>query len=266
VNSGRQRTLREKWRLVSINNKLIVYLTGAIAIATLFYSIFAGWQLYEIHVGSKDTHALAEAAKKQAEKAETISASLERAVKAMETSNLQAKESLEKTLSQSKRGLDATIAASRLEQRAWVGINNIRFQEAMQASKPIRVTASLINSGRTVARDMKVTIVVHPSVGPLDINEYMKHPEESINGPQKFGLKPSLANLFPSQTMELTGSSGIPDAEAIEAINRGVRLLYAFGYVVYKDVFGRPHTTRFCGVFMPEEKQFGACDAYSSAD
>lgn len=113
---------------------------------------------------------------------------------------------------------------------------------------------------------MRVTIVVHTSVGPLDINEYMKHPEETINGPNKFGIKPSLTNLFPNQTMDLTGPSGIPDAEAIEAINKGVRLLYAFGYITYKDVFGRPHRTRFCGVYVPDDRQFGACDEYSSAD
>jgi hypothetical protein len=39
-----------------------VYFTGATAIATLFYAAFAGWTLYEIHSGAKDTHTLAKAA------------------------------------------------------------------------------------------------------------------------------------------------------------------------------------------------------------
>jgi hypothetical protein len=56
------------------------------AVATLAYSGFAGWQLYEIHEGAKDTHTLAEAAKKQAEKAETISDSIQKAVIAMDKS------------------------------------------------------------------------------------------------------------------------------------------------------------------------------------
>src|SRR5438132_9985063 len=43
-------------------------------------------QLSEIHAGSTDTHVLAEAAKKQADKAETISESIKLAVKAMQDS------------------------------------------------------------------------------------------------------------------------------------------------------------------------------------
>jgi hypothetical protein len=71
--ASHHRTLPQKWRAVSLNNKLIVVFTAITAIATLFYSLFSGWTLYEIHHGSADTHTLAEAAKKQADKAETIS-------------------------------------------------------------------------------------------------------------------------------------------------------------------------------------------------
>lgn len=74
------RTFRQKWRLVSINNKLIILLTGVIAGATVVYTVVASFTLSEIHSGSIDTHALAEAAKKQAEKADTISQSIAQAV------------------------------------------------------------------------------------------------------------------------------------------------------------------------------------------
>jgi hypothetical protein len=62
----RQRTLGQKWRAVSLNNKLIVVFSGITMLATAIYSVFAGWQLYEIHSGSKDTHTLAQAADTQA--------------------------------------------------------------------------------------------------------------------------------------------------------------------------------------------------------
>jgi hypothetical protein len=41
--------LPEKWRAVSINNKLIVVFAGLTMIATVVYSGFSGWRLYEIH-------------------------------------------------------------------------------------------------------------------------------------------------------------------------------------------------------------------------
>ena len=47
--------------------------TVVIAIATIFYTIYAGLQWKEIHAGSTDTHDLAVAAKTQAEKMKSMS-------------------------------------------------------------------------------------------------------------------------------------------------------------------------------------------------
>jgi hypothetical protein len=55
----KQRTLAQKWRAVSLNNKLIVIFSGMTMLATVIYSGFAGWQLYEIHSGATGTHNLA---------------------------------------------------------------------------------------------------------------------------------------------------------------------------------------------------------------
>jgi hypothetical protein len=52
--------LAQKWRAVSINNKLIVVFSGITMLATVVYSVVAGWTLREIHSGGIDTHALAE--------------------------------------------------------------------------------------------------------------------------------------------------------------------------------------------------------------
>jgi hypothetical protein len=45
---------------------LTLVFTCVIALSTFAYTIFAGWQLYEIHSGSEDTHALAVASQRQA--------------------------------------------------------------------------------------------------------------------------------------------------------------------------------------------------------
>jgi hypothetical protein len=101
--------------------KWMIWLTGAIAfwglcgvvVGVLQWSAMKG-QLAEMKSGAADTHILAQAAKKQAEKAETISSSIQQAVGEMDTTNLR-----------SKQVLDATIAASQLDQRAWVGVVDV---------------------------------------------------------------------------------------------------------------------------------------------
>jgi hypothetical protein len=101
--------------------KWMIWLTAAIAffglcqvIASLLQWRTMSGQLREMKSSGVDTHVLAEAAKKQAEKAETISGSIQKAVGQMATTNLR-----------SKQVLDATIAASQLDQRAWVGVVDI---------------------------------------------------------------------------------------------------------------------------------------------
>jgi type II secretory pathway component PulM len=80
----KKRTLAQKWMAVSLNNKLIVIFSGVTMLATIMYTVVALWTLGEIHSSSIDTHTLAEAAKKQADKAETISDSMSKAVIAMQ--------------------------------------------------------------------------------------------------------------------------------------------------------------------------------------
>ncbi len=84
--------------------KIAVLLSGLAA-------LFICGQWYEMHTGGQDTRILAEAAKKQADKAETISASLERAVVAMQDANEQGRASLQ-----------SAIVNSHVDQRAWLSV------------------------------------------------------------------------------------------------------------------------------------------------
>jgi len=57
---------RERWKDTPLHERETIRLTRVIAFATVCYTIFSGWTLYEIHTGSADTHELAVQAKKQA--------------------------------------------------------------------------------------------------------------------------------------------------------------------------------------------------------
>src|SRR4051794_33663801 len=65
--TSHRRTFGQRWRAVSLNNKLIVVFAAISAFAAVTYTAFAGWTLYEIHQSSADTHTLALAAKIQAD-------------------------------------------------------------------------------------------------------------------------------------------------------------------------------------------------------
>jgi hypothetical protein len=125
----KQRTLGQKWRAVSINNKLIVIFAGLTMTATAVYSGFAGWQLYEIHSGAKDTHDLAVAAGKQADKMKDMSEAADKIRQAAEGMVTQeqriadnAQNALDTSNRNSKAALEATIRQFQDEQRPWVGI------------------------------------------------------------------------------------------------------------------------------------------------
>src|SRR6266849_6590856 len=85
--------------------------------------------LIEIIEGGQDTHALAVAAKTQADKMASMSdaaakireASEQMAAHEKEIAD-KARETLEVNSKQSKAALDSSIAASRLDQRAWISV------------------------------------------------------------------------------------------------------------------------------------------------
>lgn len=61
-----KKSFRRSWRSASPLTKVTLILTGIIAIATVLYMVFAGWQLYEIHSGSEETRKLSQAARDSA--------------------------------------------------------------------------------------------------------------------------------------------------------------------------------------------------------
>lgn len=108
-------------------------------------------QLNEIRSGAGDTHTLALAAKRQADKAETISSSLEKAVTDMDAANSDARNSLR-----------ATVNQFHLDQRAWVierGVSSLP-----KAGKPWDIEVWFYNTGKTPARNVLTSCNFMPAL------------------------------------------------------------------------------------------------------
>lgn len=120
--------------------------TVVIAIATIFYTIYAGLQWKEIHAGSADTHDLAVAAKTQAEKMKSVSEAADKIREAAQNMVTQderiannAQRALAASNKQSKDALDATIAQNHLDERPWIGIGQFRVARSTTVWRCISV-------------------------------------------------------------------------------------------------------------------------------
>ncbi len=132
--------------------------TVVIAVSTIFYTIYARKQWQEIKAGSADTHALAEAAKTQAEKMKSMSDAAEKIRQAAEDMVAQdrriadnAQKALDASNKQSKASLDASVAASRNDQRAWVGASDPTISGLELDAFP-KAQITWTNSGKTFAK------------------------------------------------------------------------------------------------------------------
>lgn len=69
---GRIMSWRQRWGKTSLGNKGLILATIVIAAANLCYVLVALFQLFEMRSGSNDTHALAIAAEKQADRTKDL--------------------------------------------------------------------------------------------------------------------------------------------------------------------------------------------------
>ena len=227
------RTLTQKWRLISLPNKIIALATVIIACSNFFYTVVALRTLSEIRSSSKDTHDLAVAAGKQAGDTHDLA------------------EAAKGQIAQAQKALDASLAASRLDQRAWVVITP--GKEDIKINEPIYLPLEFSNTGKTPAINTQ-GFIVFMFVGRTDI----------LNFNQQGILPMDFKTLFPNEkrlehipliTREDVASEPTPTVltqPLIGALRVGELSTVVFGKISYRDVFGTSHWMKFCEyVSMP---------------
>src|SRR5271166_2186106 len=156
------KSLRRSWRSASPITKLEVVFAGVIAICTFLYCLFAGWTLYEIHSSSKDTHALADAASKQAihtqaiaDAANKISAAADQFSASADGINRETKDAVDKfdrLAKASEKSVKAVQDSSRLDQRAWVALAAPKIDHLTKTDTTApKASIEIRNLGKTFA-------------------------------------------------------------------------------------------------------------------
>lgn len=143
--------------------------------------------------------------------------------------------------------LNQTLEISRTDQRAWVGVKFVRMI-TLEAGKHVSASVDMENTGKTFALNTVADVTIVSTPHFFDIQKYANSPNR-----QKPKTLPSVEVLSPNSEGDLRAESSMIVNEAtVDAIKNGTLLIYLFGDIHYKDIFGRPHLTRFCYEYFPE--------------
>jgi hypothetical protein len=221
--------------------------------AALSAAVTANQTLKEIQKGSADTHELAIQAKNQADRTKDVA---DKTLSLTMATNTLAE--------QTKRAANAAQGASKvasesfaLIQRPWVGVDLTNSPILALTPEPnvadrlgLMATFTLRNYGLAPALKISTFAVAastfektaeasNSACGAADVWFEQKekgYMESTLN--QKVGF-----TLFPGQTFPISYSS---------AVEKNFADLWLMGCIVYADVFGKKHKTKFCELGFPD--------------
>lgn len=188
--------------------------------------------------------------------------------RSMDWSQKVSQQGINGSAAQAQQSLGATQAQMRLDQRAWVGISAVD-PGVFSETTGFPVVIVFTNSGKTPAMHVTssqgfgLSPVPVPGPPPMRIQELEQFPGPDIAPQGK--LTKNLASLDTKITAlpaQIEGTNEIISNFA--SINDGRLILYYFGTITYDDIFGRPHRTNYCIVFLnPKIKETGSCDTFN---
>ena len=153
---------------------------------------------------------------------------------------------------------------SHLEQRAWVGVSNASY-DAIEPNKPATGKFIFKNTGKTPATIITQghTVCIRPA--DFDVEALAKTKKETTWKTEK----PIQKCIAPNASMALNFSTSkehpLSD-EVVKSINSGELRLYVIGHIIYSDIFGFEHQTKFCGIAKPNTTEMNVHHKYNYMD
>ncbi len=162
-------------------------------------------------------------------------------------------------LSEMKTARRDTEAATKLDERAWVGLlDAVSNPKSFTATRPWNVELIFSNSGKTPARNVKIAmkVLTTPSFvnGPssADIQALTFQPTQSIAPQGRYFFMAGLGNNWVSTMQAEPGDVESAIAKYPDIVS-GRLFLYYFGALKYDDNSNVEHTTEFC-IYMANVK------------
>lgn len=139
-----------------------------------------------------------------------------------------------KTLSAIERQAETMDHALRVDQRAWMGIANIKIKQFLEPKSDFIVEIEAIKTGKTPA----LRVVFHNRLQALVAAQQPN---------RTFGERNGHGTVMPDFKQIISIGENHPvSAETFEQVRDGVRTMYLHGRIEYQDIFGKPHWTNWC--------------------
>jgi len=169
-----------------------------------------------------------------------------------------------RSLKQSDASLKASIEASRMDQRAWVGVKSVAL-EPVEIGKQMVVKVGLSNSGRTYALDIEYCGRFYAYLGEVPDETILKRWEadEKTLRKNRYGV------MFPGEDdgfVPFTADAKLASDADVKTLKEGTQNIYLIGVVKYNDAFREPHETRFFYRYLHRFSRFEARDKHNSAN
>jgi len=153
-----------------------------------------------------------------------------------------------KAANSARDGVDLARQTSRLDQRAWVSVHVA--SGIPQLNKIMPVIASMTNSGRTFAVNMRVCQLGDFTNNdaayrePSHIPKFRDCSETDFTAPN-IVAPTTTVNHEASVTAPNDLTAGL-NAMQVEWLTNGKTILWHFGKVTYDDFAGKPHWVQYC--------------------
>jgi hypothetical protein len=210
-----------------------------VAFGTLFYAGAAALQIYLMNESSRHTD--------------------EQIGRIIANANWQAR-SMDLSEKQAEKSLDTAIEQSRLDERGWLGVADLKLTLNKTERIKVGITALALGKSPAVGVTTRVALVPFPASHILrqrDIFfDYPKRNSGTMMPSAFFPIYENAANLTAEDEKKL-----------VDAVLQKAAVLYFWGEINYKDVFNGPHWTHFCyAIVSAKAEDSHPCGIYNDSD
>jgi hypothetical protein len=256
--------------------KLTMIIVGINALTCLFIAL----QWHEMKSGSADTHAVAEAAKKQSEKMSNMSDAANEIRQAAQDMVIQdqriadnAKNSLDASNRQSKAALDATIANARLDQRPYLVLDGSpQFLAGQPAAdgQPIKANVWIKNIGKAPAikGQLSVSLLPYHPTSTVQLVDFLEGTVGKLRDNISLRGNPYAKlvrhDIAPQDRMFSTAQTDPLTADDAANLKTGNVTLFCIGLISYYDSGGVAYETQFCNLYFgAAPNTWHICDSHN---
>jgi hypothetical protein len=236
---------------------ILAWATIVIAIGTIVSAAAVISQWREMVASGRQTDEIIEAARINAEAAQENAKSARDFATSANSIN-QRIGAAERDFARMSNSSEAAITAARKnmqeDERAWLVVDHIEGMP--QLGKPFSISTQIRNTGRSPAVNVTHRIAF----------AFIPQTQDFIPSFQPLALHSRLVLGSGNSSLASLDVSGGKDAVQADLDRFKTEKLFVWGKVCYEDVFKMRHWLHFCVHYVPEDRDWKACDTYNDQD